>query len=257
MDGNRPIAKTKSMTKPNLKLYGERNTGTRYLQNLIGRNLDAVLLRGTAPPLVQRLFPGHEWLRDLYFQLTGHRNLGWKHALPPSAERLRQPRFQNTFFVTLTKNPYAFLLSLYRRPYHARRQYATFNKFLAGPWETVRREWSPPQFQNPMDLWNRKNGGYLELARHVPTLHLRYEDLLADPANVVQRIADLCSARSLGSQFENVDESTKEKEKNFSWYRDYYLQERWKDELTTAELDIINPHLDQALMQYFNYAMLT
>ena len=34
-------------------------------------------------------------------------------------------------FVTLTKNPYSWLLSLYRRPYHAGEKAETFAEFLS------------------------------------------------------------------------------------------------------------------------------
>ena len=50
-----------------IKIYGERNTNTNYLEKLIHLNLDAQQLPGVAPRYVktiQKILPGKEWLRD-------------------------------------------------------------------------------------------------------------------------------------------------------------------------------------------------
>ena len=65
-----------------IKVLGERNTGTNYLQQLLELNLDADLLPGTVPPFVPGSAP--EFVRDAYFTLTGAANLGWIHAIAPS-----------------------------------------------------------------------------------------------------------------------------------------------------------------------------
>ena len=66
-----------------IKVYGERNTNTNYLEQLIHLNLDVGQLAGVVPRYVktiQKVLPGKEWLRDWYFSVTPHRNLGWKHS---------------------------------------------------------------------------------------------------------------------------------------------------------------------------------
>jgi hypothetical protein len=57
---------------------------------------------------------------------------------------------------------------------------------------------------------------------------VRYEDLVADPAVVVQRIRDKFNIASGTDslKFENIIDSTKTKEKDFSAYKDYYLKEK-------------------------------
>src|SRR2546422_4502858 len=109
------------MKSRTLKIYGERNTGTNYLHHLIEENLHVDLLRGVVPDVVmflQRVLPGRELVRNVYFRWTFGENLGWKHALV-NPERLSQcARSRDIGFVTITKNPYAWLLSLYERPYH-------------------------------------------------------------------------------------------------------------------------------------------
>ena len=63
-----------------MKIYGERNTGTNYIEKLVRMNLEAHLLNGVAPKPVQimrRVLPGKQFVRDRYFKLTYGRNLGW------------------------------------------------------------------------------------------------------------------------------------------------------------------------------------
>ncbi|NPA93438.1 MAG: hypothetical protein GXO56_07140, partial [Chloroflexi bacterium] len=86
-----------------LKIYGERNTGTNYLSQLVALNLPQVrLLPGVVPRWLQLFFPRAEAPRDLYFQWTFKRNLGWKHAMAPTAEQLAHVAYspQDLYFVT-------------------------------------------------------------------------------------------------------------------------------------------------------------
>ncbi|MBI3926773.1 MAG: hypothetical protein HY319_14630 [Armatimonadetes bacterium] len=235
--------------RPRLKLYGERNSGTRYLERLLRRNLRVRLLPGTVPRLLDSLSLGNEWVKDLYFRKTFGRNLGWKHMLVPEADWLPG----DTFFVCLTKDPYSWLLSLYRRPHHARRRYSSFQAFLAAPWESVGRENSPPCFANPMDLWNQKTASYLRLARARPTLLVTYEELLADPPAVVARIGELSEGRPRSGPFRNISRSTKAGGRDYAFCRDYYLDRRWARELEPGALLLINEHLDAGLMARLGY----
>jgi hypothetical protein len=248
------------MGRVKIKLYGERNTGTRYLERLLGLNLDAELLRGSVPLRLQRLFGNNEAVRDLFFWLTYHRNLGWKHSMAPdprTATRVWSRGEQALVFVTLTKNPYSWLLSLYRRPYHSRVKPGTFAEFLVSPWPTVRRERAAVEFRNPIDIWNRKNGSYLRLQNGRNTVNLRYEDLLADPRSVVSQLCSRFSIKSRSPEFRNVFESTKDRHsKDNDYYRAYYLGEKWRLELTQEHLRIVNEYLDRELMCAFGYGLL-
>ena len=69
-----------------IKIYGERNTNTKFMRKLIDLNLDVEQLPGVVPPALRRalrLVPrrANELIRDLYFVLTFRQNLGWKHSL--------------------------------------------------------------------------------------------------------------------------------------------------------------------------------
>ena len=148
-----------------IKLYGERNTGTNYLSKLIELNLNAEQIPGVAPASVQKIqqaLPGKELIRDIYFQYSYKKNLGWKHThVKPYKQTSR-----NLAFLTLTKNPYAWLLSLHRNPYHQHyTRKPSFKDFLQQPWRTVRRDNLKHTIKNPIELWNLKNQSYLQLEK--------------------------------------------------------------------------------------------
>ncbi len=233
-----------------IKIYGERNTGTNYLQRLIRLNFDqVVLLRNTAPKYVYKI--RREWLIDVYFDLTAKQNLGWKHTCPDSSLIKSFARTKPLLVLTLTKNPYSFLLSLHKKPYHSDTPADSFTEFLKTPWPPVRRD-GCRDIRYPVDLWNRKNASYLELEAHgINVLNLTYEELVVDPASLIRRIG-----RKSGHEitdFQNVKKSTKEKGKDFDYYQDYYQNERWREKLTPEALQEINRHLDPELMRRFNY----
>lgn len=256
------MCKVKSI-KPKLKIYGERNTGTNYLSELIRLNLDVDLLSGVAPnyvQIIQKFLPGNEVIRDLYFYLTFHKNLGWKHSLVKSPDKLKHYKitYSGLVFITITKNPYSWLLSLYDKPYHQYyKKRPTFEEFLTTRWITVGRENAPAEFLNAIELWNRKNASYITLKKSFPLLQLRYEDLLSDAEGTIASIAKTCLIDMKACDFKNYEKSTKESEKNFTYYQRYYLEEKWKEKLSARSIEIINDNLDHNLLKIYNYAKLT
>ncbi len=251
------------MSRAHVKLYGERNTGTNYLSRLIALNLDVIEIPGVVPPRVMRLqerLPGEELVRDIYFALNWRRTLGWKHALMKPAHILERyaRAFANPVVVTLTKNPYSWLVSLYRRPYH--QQYPQgkpdFETFLRQPWKTVFRDNAPRRLSSPVELWNIKNAAYLTSARALPIVNLTFEALLADPAGIIDDLARRFGWSRLSPDFVNHEASTKESGKDSGFYSDYYARERWKDSLTPQAVALVNERVDQALMRHFGYERL-
>ncbi len=247
------------MTK-HLKLYGERNTNTNYLSRLVRLNLRVREVPGVVPPVLAaagRALPGDEWLRDLYFALTYPKNLGWKHRRVGERELVRYGRAAaNVAFVTLTKNPYSWLLSLYRRPYHRPAPDLGFEAFLRRPWRTVGRDNAPRTLESPVELWNLKNASYLRLPQ-ADTLHLTTESLFENPENVIRQLSRRFALERTSSTFTDYERSTKDAGKNGDYYRDYYLNERWRRDLTDAAVMAINGAVDRQLMARFGYELLT
>jgi hypothetical protein len=244
-----------------LKIYGERNTGTNYMSRLIAANLTVQEIPGVVPrfvrPLIKVTHPG-ELVRDLYFDLTFHRNLGWKHSKVRAASDIEKYRLtrRGVRFLTITKNPYSWLLSLYRRPYHQRNEgQPDFETFLRSPWRTVGRDGCEAKLDNPIELWNIKNASYLNLSvfRWLP---LTTEEILKDPERAIDKVCSTLDIPRRSSQFINIEKSTKDGSKNYSFYRKYYMDEEWRNELSEHAISIINRAVDADVMSRFGYSMI-
>ena len=274
------------MKKPLIKIYGERNTGTNYLYKLIELNLEAKLLRGEGPEslrILQKFLPGHEFLLNVYYHFSFPINLGWKHSIVKPVDTLCEMKIckEHISFITITKNPYSWALSLYKRPYHyhyhfdilknpkywllslVKRPYHysvkkwTFEDFLISPWLTTMRENAPKEIANPILLWNQKNASYVQLKYKFPCINLNYEDLLLKPESVIEEISDKFKLRRKSQKFKNLTKSTKGDKKDFSFYQRYYLEEKWKENLSHEAVDIINKYLGEDLLNYYCYKKLT
>lgn len=252
-------------TGKKLKLYGERNTGTRYLTQLLEHNLSSDVIRGVVPrwaTWIQSLSPGKEGFRDTYFKRTFAHNLGWKHSQVPVDRLLGlDDRIGDVHFVALVKNPYSWLLSLGKRPYHQRQGLTVdsmgIETLLKSEWPTVGRENGPKAYRDAIDLWNCKVGSYLELANRLPTTILTYEALVADPAAELDKLRRATGSNWTQGRFENLAESTKEKDKDSAYYLDYYGNERWRSKLSDEAIALINTRLSHTLMTEFGYRLLS
>jgi hypothetical protein len=253
-----------SSRRPKIKIYGERHTGTKYLYLLIVLNLHAKLIPG-GEDLTKWYFKYAKegsWLfeltSDLYFKTHFSETLGWKHILLPATETYAQAGItpEDTLFLTLTKNPYSWLLSLYQNPWHAFQKYVSFDEFLKTTWKTRWRENAPKEFATPMEIWNQKNSAYLRLKKSQwNTINLTYESLIADPEKWVNQISQKIKTSKKSEKFLNREATTTKfaPGKTYSDYRDYYLQEQWKTRLNNHQVGIINQHLDEELMAEFGY----
>ncbi|MCA9949407.1 MAG: hypothetical protein KDE48_07175 [Anaerolineales bacterium] len=248
-----------------IKIYGERNSGTRYLQKLIKSNLDVNLLRGVAPPKIVRLIAegqkiSKEAARGIYFAKTFDHFLGWKHAQAKSVSQLQKFAIckQNITFVSITKNPYAWLLSLYKRPYHQSwRRSLDFETFLTTPWPTLPRENADPIISNPVALWNHKNRSYTRLKNGLKALNLTYEAVLKDPFKTLEDICNISGCKQLNNTFVKIDRLSSKQNQGFDFFQQYYLREQWRKSLSQTAIAIINESLDEQLLDHFGYRKLS
>ncbi len=280
-----------------IKIYGERNTGTNYLESLIERNINFTKPKEGACIASSA---------DSFVALSKMRRLGWKHRLV-SARHLQEEGIQreSIFVITLTKNPYSWLLSLHKRPYapiHKRKNIVsfdnngvpypytgcnvkivklirkcgrwgwiflskfsqwceyeklTFSDFIRAKWHVQFNEGYGKYFKNPVELWNVKNNAYLELSAHYHVLSLTYEDLLDSPENAVRKIFN--NIGMVLEKFENVFDAAKKQDQSFkdhSFYRNYYLNECWKTQLSQKDIRWISSQLDPRVMRSYGYRFL-
>ncbi len=253
---------TPSASIDKLKIYGERNTGTNYLCRLIETNLQVKLLRGTAPPALRhlrRFFANDEHLIDTYFRWSYPFNLGWKHSAPrPLTEITPYPGYRSlSGVIFLVRNPYSWLLSLHKNPYHQTHADAPgFDQFLNRIWQMHRRDEIVGAPLNPIQLWNRKIRSYLEFAERRKIL-IRFEDLLEDPKRSISHIAQKFEIQPTDCWFTNIEASTKGSGKDYDGYRAYYRTESWKKNLSADSIRRINKDLDEDLLQALGYTRLT
>jgi hypothetical protein len=259
-------------TLPAVKIFGERNTGTNYLVRLLQLNAEADLLRGTLPRGLARMKEGVERLSgsnwnvveaymDACFALTRPFHLGWKHAAPDPDLLDRYSRRRKLLVVTLTRNPYSWLLALYKRPYHAHSgvSFDSFEKFLSSRWKSVARENGPRYFETPVHLWNYKNASFLDLdaRRGLRAAHHTFERLVRDPEEVVRALAGEGGFSLKGGGFQNHQEATKGEEgRDHAYYRDYYGKELWKEKLSREAVGLINRNLDLDVCHRYGYGVL-
>ncbi len=246
-----------------IKIYGERNTNTNYMSKLIKLNLNIKEVPGVVPPIVtkiQKIMPGNELVRDIYFYFTYGKNLGWKHTCVKPQEKLNKYKLTSSslVFLTITKNPYSWLLSLYRRPYH---QYykdnLSFEEFLQCQWKTIGRDnIHNTVLSSPIELWNIKNKSYLQLDSN-QVIHVTTEDIFKDPEAIIENISRKYSIERKAVEFINYERSTKDQSKDSSYYRDYYLSEKWREKLSKEAVSNINKLIDKELMTYFGYRVLS
>lgn len=248
------------MRKKKIKIYGERNTGTNFLSKLIDLNFDCKLLSGTVPSNLNRIIKkvkGTENIKDKYFKITEKNNLGWKHReIDKMFLRNLNQLNEDVGFLTLTKNPYSWLLSLYNRPYHYKDEKPSFEKFLEKPWKTVGRETILQEYANPIEMWNIKTRSYLSLEKQFKVYPIKYEDLLLDPIKELHKISLNLELNTKKEFPVNFNKSTKDSDKNSNYYKDYYGNEKWRLKLEENHISIINTHLDNYLLERFNYSML-
>lgn len=250
-----------------VKIYGERNTGTQMMRELLRTNGVEDLWPGTIAELgdMQRVAaldraerPDadraliREAVIDDLFAAAFDRSLGWKHGIPDPA-RLPAPG-SGTHYVVTVKDPYAWVVSMARRPHHnlLTGNRGSLEAFLASPWITCGRDNAPRHLGSVVDLWTLKYRAWLALADSRPATVVRYEDLLLEPGTLTGLAArlDPQAGRPWRLPVEVPNNAN-----DLSFYRDYYARRRWRDGLSAAAVDMIAGRLDPGLMERLGYPL--
>ncbi len=218
-----------------VQIFGERSSGTNYLERLIEANLlDAVLTR----------------------------EYGFKHCF--QRKGLRKPIDEECNFVIIYRNPYNWLRSLHRVPHHAPEMLGkTFSDFIRHqPWRTyLGEEWfsrNPyernsiikpanlrEEYRNVIDLRTSKIRLFESFKNASSRIeYLRYEDLRDNPEVCLNRLAESFGLEAC-TNLRNIS-SYKKTGKKYRPTR--YIRIRKQD------LDFINEHLDWELENQIGYS---
>lgn len=238
-----------------IKILGERNTGTNYITKLLSQNMDVRILGGGPSYSWEKWFGLGNISMNSFFFISGWRNLGWKHAAP----NLTTNKIDKCNFIVVVKNPYSWLLSLHKRPYHNwDAAQLPFSEFIEAPWPLMHCDNIKSRSVTPVELWNIKNKAYYDLTQKTKSAMLiKYEDILDSPENFVRRVSATLNLRLRGDfVLQSQGAKSADKNKSFDFYRDYYLNESWQERLAQSDISIINECLDTKLMDKLGYSMI-
>ncbi len=238
-----------------VKIFGERNTGTNYITDMILKNFSVKVLSDGPPYSWEKRFGLSETSMSNYFLLTKWRNLGWKHA-KIEVENLS---VHECFFVVVIKNPYSWLLSLHKRPYHnPAASDLSFSEFIRTPWPTMKCDGLDAKLVMPVELWNKKNRSYYEFCKQVKSsLLISYEGVLDSPVDFLSSLSTILGEDIRGEvKLQNTGSKSSDKHRTFSNYRDYYLNEMWREKITKEDVVYVNSELDEQLVNNLGYSLI-
>lgn len=257
-----------------IKVFGERNTATRAVLRMVDAApnlLDAGLVDLDEEDLakydvmidqVTSIYAGpwkrvyREAIKDLRARSSTPLAM-WKHAAPIYDRAFRDHDAAVLFMV---RNPYSWVQSLHRRPYHCmgRRQQA-LEDFLVFPWLTLGRDNVEPILSSPIYLWSLKLAAYERFAREayedgVACTTIRFEDFVQNPVFALTRALGQVDIDSGGLR--SFPDATKPQGRVSSERKAYYLNELWREELTSTSVNLINDMVDWSLAERAGYTML-
>ncbi len=245
-----------------LKIFGERNTGTRALAQMIRHNTDARLQFFSAPKNERAAefealwtqvenIPRAAWrkmYRDALLDMEvaqADATRAWKHTKPVWTSEFAK---QNISPVFMVRNPYSWFLALARRPYHRRGIYArSLEEFADSPWMTVGRDNMDRILPSPLTLWNDKLRAYgmfegRAKSAKLPTSVIKFEDFVIDPVAVVRAL--MVKLDIPFDDIQPIQKSTKDDSRNQPEIANYYAAEQWKEYLSQGLVETLNNLID-------------
>jgi len=250
---------------PYAKIYGERNSGTNFVEALIHANFLAHCLQSNNKvndyvKAVGRELPKktrgtfRNAIVDIDCERILQSEFGWKHGIPPLAEISAAPHRKHTLFICIAKHPVAWLQSLFERPYNPiERPPQMFSEFIRYLWPLTKRDNIAATARiNVVHLWNRKNLAFQTLPGSTERcIVTAYEHILAQPADFLHGIARYLHRRDNALIWSLP--STKGENMTFESYRRKYDLMRICGSVSTEDLEYIRELADPQVMRAFGY----
>lgn len=249
-----------------IKIFGERNTGTNAIKQMIKINTKSFVFPGTAREIstsigeeirirkkagllsneekehmIDKVFSGLDLLRQ------------WKHTAT---------RFQlnedadDTHFIFTVREPHSWLVGLFRKPYHILVDKPdNLTDFATLDWRVVARDNVAKPCYKPMNLYAEKLYSYMELINELEKKNIsysivRFESFVQNQKAIFDDLK--CYLDFPSSEFREVNASTKDKTKDSQFYKQYYDNEIWKEEFPRV-MDIVSP-IDKATNRFFGFS---
>lgn len=221
-----------------VKIHGLQRTGTNYLAHLVNENYQNVKALINAG--------------------------GWKHGHYCAPWTLGR----EVNVLTVTKNPYAWLASLYKYWRDAEvgpdLSKITFEQFVKTRAVFEMQQGVPYLYRadNPVQHWNNMNFHWLSIRMNKKkTLTVPYESLLLDCEGVVEAIAKDFGLKRAAcfvnpkKTFLPGQEEVKLSDEDWN-SRDYYLKEEFLNHYTPDLLKFVNRELDPEVMDLLGYNLI-
>lgn len=230
-------------------VFGQRNSGTNYINSLISNNL---CTEGDHQPL---------------YDPRNERDFGWKHGFPNLTVAP-----DDVLAVVIYRDPIAWLQSLHRLPWHAipSMRKLSFSDFIRAEWVSViddtgfgvtpdSPQWGTEilaerdpktrkRFANAIQMRNAKIASFINLHNSFKNcLHLRYEDVLADPKRLLEYLS-LVFGLARKSHFDPVAHDRGRKARGL-------YKPRPIEPMSSADLEFIRSELDQGQEKRLGYAI--
>lgn len=248
-----------------IKVFGERNTGTRAVFSML-RALDGVSISFPDYPMpdldvlsnqIEKNMTGYHLalFRDALEDIRRSRLAGlsaWKHAAPVVDGSYFEKAASVLFLV---RDPYSWIAALYRHPYHMRaRKPESLVAFLQCPWLTTQRDNIGPILGSPMMLWNQKLEAYHAFAEAapVPSTVLAFEAFVTDPVTSLAAALARFGISSRG--LAEIEQPTKNKGVDRAARIAYYKSAAWEKEISPEAATLINDLVDWDIAARFGYS---
>lgn len=247
--------------RPYVKIFGERNSGTNYLETLINHNFIAQQLRGGHGKIVlfmKALGKGSAeaaFFHDLEMRRLQRSEFGWKHASPPLADVEAAEHTPHTLFILLAKHPVFWLKSLHARPYRRIDKTLDFAAFIRTPFPLSEADGlGDIAVQSPVHMLRLKIEGYMRLEdRQTTCVRMQYERLLSDFEAELDRLSPYLLRR--GDGFVNLDTGVKNQRETLGFYKSKYDLTKVSDGIDAETLTYIRDVLGTACLSYFGYEL--
>lgn len=249
----------------NVKIFGERHSGTNLLAQLLEENTSCRLFPGSALERqdthgrISRMLVRVPALRELHAEyLLGNPEprFAWKHA----ATHFRDPEnLLGVVTLFLVKHPLSWLVSMARRPHQFFGQVPSNPSALADvPIPTRRRELLGRVSLTPLEIWQNKARSYLSLAseleaRNQRVVFVSFEKLVANQVETLLSLKDVLG--HVTPEPRAIEVSTKGSNLNHTDYARYYQEEHWRSSFEAREISRLLGRIDENLLQRFHYAI--
>lgn len=261
-----------------VKIFGERNTGTNFLNQLLRKNTDLKLLNhgsnntarkrkdtllrninkymgeksengvriSKATNILDRLIDQQR--KDEYTL-----NYGWKHSAIEYEKLKTNDLYNETIFICLIRNPWRFVSSLHRRPYNLYPKVkCDLVEFIKMPFLANERDGIKDIYlSNPVDLWNQKVESYFEVAKKSDRIMIcYYEDIMINMPEFMERLRPYCK---ISNKIEIPINSTKGDAKTFDDYKKETQSYNPKKDLGEEVYDLIRRRLKEDVLSMTIY----